>query len=410
MGDDMERIIMHIDVNNAFLSWTAVDLLRNGYKEDIRNTYAVIGGDEKTRNGIVLAKSTPAKKVGIVTAETLYSARKKCKFLHVYPPNFTIYQEMHNKLFKILYSYSPDIEIASIDECYFDYGKVKNLYGNEIDFAHSLKDRIKSELGFTVNIGIANNKLCAKMASDFTKPDKVHTLYSYEVKEKMWPLPIGDLFGIGKQTVPKLKAIGIETIGDLASYNPTILGRYFKNQSNRMIEMACGIDYSVVDSSTYIPKGIGHEITLEKDTTSKQELYKHLFLLSEMVGKRLRKQEQYANVICVILKDNFFKRRSKQRKIKNATNITSEIYKISKEIFDSFYTGEMVRLIGIRLDDLVDNSMYQTSLFDDFEKREKEEKIDKVIDELNKKLGSNVIKKASLVSNNMKKHGLLDKE
>lgn len=407
MGDDMERIIMHIDVNNAFLSWTAIDLLNKGYKTDIRNSFAVIGGDEKTRNGIVLAKSTPAKKLGIVTAETLYSARLKCKYLKVYPPNFKFYQEMHNKFLKILEKYSPDIEVASIDECYLDYGKVKKLYGDEVEFAYKLKEEIKKELGFTVNIGIANNKLCAKMASDFSKPDKVHTLYEYEVKEKMWPLPIGDLFGIGRQTVPKLKALGIETINDLANYDLVILAKYFKNQAKKMIEIANGIDYSIVDSSEYIPKGIGHEITLEKDITDKEVLYKKLFLLSEMVGKRLRKQNQYANVICVILKDNFFKRKSRQRKLKNATDITSEIYKISKEILDEFYNGEAIRLIGIRLDDLVYESPYQTSLFDDLNKRDKEEKIDKVIDEINAKLGKQAVKKASLVNTDIKRKELL---
>ena len=314
---------------------------------------------------------------------------------------------MHNKFLKILEKYSPDIEVASIDECYLDYGKVKKLYGDEVEFAYKLKEEIKKELGFTVNIGIANNKLCAKMASDFSKPDKVHTLYEYEVKEKMWPLPIGDLFGIGRQTVPKLKALGIETIKDLANYDLVILAKYFKNQAKKMIEIANGIDYSIVDSSEYIPKGIGHEITLEKDVTDKEVLYKKLFLLSEMVGKRLRKQNQYANVICVILKDNFFKRKSRQRKLKNATDITSEIYKISKEILDEFYNGEAIRLIGIRLDDLVYESPYQTSLFDDLNKRDKEEKIDKVIDEINAKLGKQAVKKASLVNTDIKRKELL---
>ena len=181
---------MHIDVNNAFLSWSAIDLLNKGSKYDIRNSYAVIGGDEKARRGIVLAKSNSAKKMGIVTAETLYSAKKKCPALRIYPPNFEFYHLMSNRLFEILHKYTSDIEVASIDECYMDYGKIKRLQGNEIEFAYKVQKEIFDTLGFTVNIGIANNKLCAKMASDFSKPFKVHTLYQNEIKEKMHPLPV----------------------------------------------------------------------------------------------------------------------------------------------------------------------------------------------------------------------------
>ena len=181
----MENIIFHIDVNNAFLSWTAVKLLNSGYKYDIRNSYAIIGGDESGRHGIVLAKSTPAKKLGIKTAETIYSAKKKCRVLKVYPPDYELYRRMSKSLFNLLSKYTCDIEIASIDECYLDYGKVKNLYGDEILFAEKLKKEIYDTLGFTVNIGIANNKLCAKMASDFSKPNKIHTLYKSEIETKI---------------------------------------------------------------------------------------------------------------------------------------------------------------------------------------------------------------------------------
>ena len=186
----MERIIMHIDVNNAFLSWTALELLQNGSKYDIRNSYAVIGGDPSARKGIVLAKSNPAKKQGVVTAETLYSAKKKCPVLRVYKPNYSFYQKMSNSMFQLLYKYTPDIEIASIDECYLDYTPIKHIYGDPLDFAKKIQSEIYENLGFTVNIGIANNKLCAKMASDFEKPFKIHTLYENEITLKMWPLKV----------------------------------------------------------------------------------------------------------------------------------------------------------------------------------------------------------------------------
>ena len=355
----MERIIFHIDVNNAFLSWTAIDLLNQGYKYDIRESYAVIGGDPKARKGIVLAKSNACKKLGIYTSMNLYEAKRRCSVLKIYPPNYKFYNEMSNKLFELLNKYTPDIEVASIDECYLDYAKVKKLYGDELQFAKKIQKEIYETLGFTVNIGIANNKLCAKMASDFSKPNKIHTLYDNEIKNKMYPLPVNDLFMIGKKTSEKLINLGIKTIGDLANFPYEKLYVYFKKQANFLINQAKGIDDSEVDSETYVPKGISNEITLDKDVIRKEDLYPYLLNLSELVSIRLRKQKKYATVICVILKDNYFKRKSHQRKLNNATNITSEIYKFSKEILDEMWNEDRIRLICIRLDKLVVNVNYQ---------------------------------------------------
>ena len=390
----MERIIMHIDVNNAFLSWTALYLLKNGSKYDIRNSYAVIGGSESTRSGIVLAKSTPAKRLGVVTGETLYSARKKCRVLKTYEPNFKFYQEMSNKMFNLISKYTPDIEIASVDECYLDYTKIKSMQGDQLEFARKLQKEIYDELGFTVNIGIANNKLCAKMASDFTKPYKIHTLYDNEIQEKMWPLEVGELFGIGKKTVPKLNQINIFTIKDLANSKPEDLYKYFKNQSESMINWANGIDNSPVISKPRIPKGIGNEITLDHDVTDIKELYKYLLFLSEKVGQRLRKQNKYARVIVVILKDNNFKKYSHQKKLETPTNNNEEIYNMAKIILREIYDDEKIRLIGIRLDNLTDKKIKQVSIFD---KIEEENNIDEVVDKLNKKY-KNIIKKATLIN------------
>lgn len=390
----MERIIMHIDVNNAFLSWTALYLLKNGSKYDIRNSYAVIGGSELTRSGIVLAKSTPAKRLGIVTGETLYSARKKCRVLKTYEPNFKFYNEMSNKMFNLISKYTPDIEIASVDECYLDYTKIKSMQGDQLEFARKLQKEIYDELGFTVNIGIANNKLCAKMASDFTKPYKIHTLYDNEIQEKMWPLEVGELFGIGKKTVPKLNQINIFTIKDLANSKPEDLYKHFKNQSESMINWANGIDNSPVISIPREPKGIGNEITLDHDVTDIKELYKYLLFLSEKVGQRLRKQNKYANVIVVILKDNNFKKYSHQKKLETPTNNNEEIYNMAKMILREIYDDEKIRLIGIRLDNLTDKKIKQVSIFD---KIEEEKNIDEVVDKLNNKY-KNIIKKATLIN------------
>lgn len=384
---------MHIDVNNAFLSWTAVSLLEAGFKYDIRDSYAVIGGDEEARHGIVLAKSMKAKKMGIKTAETLYSARKKCRALRVYKPDYKMYKQKSNSLFEYLKTYTPDIEIASIDECYLDYSSVKNLYGDPILFAHQLKDDIYDKLGFTVNVGIANNKLCAKMASDFLKPNKVHTLFMNEIEEKMYPLFIGDLFGIGKKTTEKLQKLNINTIADLAHADPNFLYKYFKNQASNMILWAKGIDNSPVISTVQSPSSISNEITLDHDVINKEEIYKYLDILSKQVSLRLRKEKKYASVVVVVLKDVTFRRKQHQKKITNATNITKEIFDVAKEILDEMYLDVGIRLIGLRLDGLKTNVTYQTSLFENVKERSHDEKIDSLIDEIQNKYGVNTIQK-----------------
>lgn len=389
----MERIIMHIDVNNAFLSWTAIELLNNGSKYDIRKSYAVIGGDPKARKGIVLAKSMPAKKQGVVTAETLYSAKKKCPALRVYNPNYAFYQEMSHKLFELLYKYTPDIEIASIDECYLDYTNVKHLYGNELDFAKKIQQEIYDNLGFTVNIGIANNKLCAKMASDFEKPFKIHTLYQDEISSKMWPLKVGDLFGVGKKTVPKLEKLNIYTIYDLAHADVNTLNTYFKNQSQDLINRANGIDTSPVISTPPEPKGLGSEITLPKDVEAREEIYKYLTILSEEVSLRLKKQRKYASTVTIILKDNMFKRSTHQKKLINAIKNSEDILKVAKDLYNELKYDKPIRLIGIRLNNLTDTVIHQVSLFEDLAHVDRENELDIVIDNLKDKYGLKIIKK-----------------
>lgn len=392
----MKRIIMHIDVNNAFLSWTAVKMLKEGFKYDIRNSYAIIGGDEASRRGIVLAKSMPAKKMGVVTGETLYMARKKCPKLKSYPPDYKFYKMMSDSMFDLIRNYSPDIEQMSIDECFLDYTPVKKLYGDEVKFAYKLKKEIYDKLGFTVNVGIANNKLCAKMGSDFSKPYKVHTLFEEEVKSKMWPLKVDDLFGIGKKTAIKLHDLNINTIYDLAYADENKLYKYFKNQSKYMIDSAWGRGSDYVNSTPDDPKGIGNETTLNHNIFDKEELHSYLLALSENVCLRLRRQNKYAYVVVVTLKDRFFKRYSHQKRLVNATNITEEVYNTAKEILSEMNTEDGIRLIGVRLDGLSASSNHQTSLFESIDVREDNNVLDKTVDEIKEKYGFKAIKKASL--------------
>ena len=391
----MNKIIMHIDVNNAFLSWTAVDMLKKGYDIDIRNIEAIIGGDESMRHGIVLAKSIPAKKKGVKTAETIRDAKRKCNNLKIFPPDYKLYQEMSNKLFNLISNYTPDIEKLSVDECFIDYTKIKNLYGDSIKFAYKLKNEIKKELGFTVNIGIANNKLCAKMASDFLKPDRVHTLFENEIESKMYPLPIEDLYGVGKSSSKKLRELGINTIGDLANSNYDKLYKYFKNQTNRIINSAKGIDDSIVVSKRPEEQGISNSTTTSHNLNTLSEIYKYLYPLVENVCVRLRKKNKYASLIGVMLKDKNFKVYSHQRKLKNPTSNTDEIYNISKELIKELWNGEGIRLVGVSLSKLSNSLSHQISLFEDLSEVENNNELDKVIDNLKNTYGSSIIKRAS---------------
>ena len=354
---------MHIDVNNAFLSWSAIDLINKGSKYDIRTSYAAIGGDEKARRGIVLAKSSSAKKQGVVTAETLYSAKKKCPALRIYPPNFEFYHYMSNRMFDLLYAYTKDIEIASIDECYLDYTKIKKDYGDELEFAKIIQKEIFDKLGFTVNIGIANNKLCAKMASDFEKPNKIHTLYNEEIKEKMFPLPIEDLFGVGKKTAAILKEMGIFTIGALANTVEENLQKKFKNQAQYLIDLANGIDNSEVISYKTDPKCISTMTTLPTDAININEIKELLKNQANHISLTLKEEKKYAYVVTAILKNKNFQNISKQITLFNPTNDENDIYENALKKMEQIWDKNGVRLIGIRVSSLVSNYYYQDSIF-----------------------------------------------
>jgi len=391
-----ERIIVHIDVNNAFLSWSAVLLLKQGYKQDIRKIPAIIGGDEKKRHGIVLAKSPVAKRFGVVTAETLYSAKKKCPPLQIFPPNYEWYYEKSRELMKYLSQYTPVMEQFSVDECFLDMTGTSYLYKDYLSLAYKIKEEIKNSFGYTVNIGIANNKLCAKMASDFEKPDKVHTLFENEIKEKLWPLPVRDLFMVGKKTALALQKLNIKTVKELAESSDALLYKYFKNQSVYLKEAANGIDSSKVEARSSKNESISISETLPYDYYDEEKLREVLFRQTEEVARQLRYKKQYTKTIAVIFKNNGFMSYSAQIGLFNATDKTEEIYKTVCEIFKKNWKQDPIRLIGVRLANLTDKKEKQLSLFDEKNDREEDDKIQKTLDEINRKYGSTKIAPASL--------------
>lgn len=389
----MKKQILHVDVNNAFLSWTAVEMLKNGSETDIREIPAIIGGDETKRSGIVLAKSMKAKECGIKTADTIYQARIKCPNIKIFSSNFKVYKKYSNELYKLLLEYTDKIERFSIDECFLDMTEylMKDTLLNK---AKEISRRVKEELGFTVNIGVAHNKLLAKMASDFAKPDKIHTLFEDEISKKMWPLPISDLFMLGKKSVPKLYNMQIRTIGELAKADVTTLSKKFGKHGRQMWEYANGIDNSEVQYKEEKPKCIGNSITLSENITEIEKLQEILLALAEQVSYRLRKHDLLANTVRVQLRTKDFQDTSHQSKLAVASSTTREIYQKAKELLAQMFHRHMsIRLIGLSVDNLIEKNNIQMSLFNQ-NLNEKQEKLDKVVDELKNKYGYNSVTRA----------------
>lgn len=391
----MERIIFHIDVNNAFLSWTAVYLLSKGEKLDIRTIPSIIGGDESKRRGVVLAKSPVAKRYGVKTAETIYSAKKKCPNLKVYAPNFELYKIASDKMYGYLCQYTPIIQRYSIDECFIDLTGTKYIYNDYIKLATKIKEDIKKNFGFTVNVGIGNNRLCAKMASDFEKPDKIHTLYNNEIKEKMWPLPIEDLFMVGKKTAEKMKELNINKIGDLANTDITLLKKHFKNQAQFYKESALGIDNSKVETKHPKSESISTTETLPYDYNDKIKLQNVLLHQTDELTRQLREKKLFAQTVGITFKNSQFEKYSHQTKLEIPTNKTEEIYNIVITLFKKSWKEDAIRNIGIRLGNLTKTRTEQISIFS-MEEEKEEEKVQDIIDSINKKYKSTTITLASM--------------
>ena len=400
----MQQIIFHIDVNSAFLSWTAVEQLKAGSECDLRTIPSIIGGNQESRHGIVLAKSVPAKKYGIVTGEPVANALRKCPNLTMAPPNHKMYREYSKRLMAFLMNYTPDIEQVSVDECYMDFTGIAHRYTSPVSAAFEIKDAVYKEFGFTVNIGISTNHLLAKMASDFEKPNKVHTLFPEEIPAKMWPLPVSDLYMAGRSSVEVLQKLEIRTIGELAKADPELLELHLKSHGRTLWEFANGNAGSKVIRERVENKGIGNSTTLARDATTEEEAKKVLLWLAETVGGRVRKEGVKAKMVSVEIKYSTFRTVSHQKQLYRATNTDKVIYDTACELFHELWNGEPIRLLGIRTSKLVDKAEpEQMSIFDlqaameqENPKSEKQEKLDKALDQIRKKYGEGAVIRGSL--------------
>ena len=389
------RIIFHIDVNSAYLSWTAVEQLKNGAKVDIRTIPAIIGGDQKSRHGIVLAKSIPAKKYGIRTGEPVANAFRKCPNLKTYLPDHQMYREYSRKLMEFLRTYTTHIEQVSVDECYLDYTTIASRFSSPEEGAAYIRNYIYSHFGFTVNVGISSNKVLAKMASDFEKPNKTHTLFPDEIQKKMWPLPISSLFMAGHASVAVLQKLDIHTIGDLARMDPAILSLHLKSHGKMLWEYANGIDNSSIESEPSQAKGIGNSTTLASDLTTAQEAYSILLQLSTKVGHRLEKAGQSANNLCVEIKYSTFDKYTRQMPLSSPTQDGKKLYHAACHLFDTLWNGNPIRLLGVRAGKLTDaDEPVQLDLFSyDPKAIEKEQKMERAMDKIREKFGKDLIQK-----------------
>lgn len=395
---EQNRLIFHIDVNSAFLSWESVDRLEKDPEAlDLRTIPSAVGGDEKARHGIVLAKSTPAKKYGITTGEPLVHALKKCPELKIVPPHFDTYIRKSRQLMDILSDYTPDIEKFSIDEAFLDMTSTIHLFGPPLTVANQIRERVAKELGFTVNIGIAPNKLLAKMASDFKKPDMCHTLFSYEIEKKMWPLPIGELFFVGHSARKKMESIGIHTIGELAACNVNYLKHLLGEKYAILIHnYACGIDHEPVEEREPLNKGYGNSTTLSRDIDDLEAACQVLLSLCETVGARLRQDRVLCDCVCVEIKDWDFHSQSHQMTLNNPTDSTSIIYETACKLIKDFWDKTPLRLIGVRTTKITEDGYCQLNLFESEQSRKRKE-MEKAVDTIRNKFGTDSVKRASFL-------------
>ena len=395
----MKSIIFHLDVNSAFLSWEAVYRIthRQGTL-DLREVASAVGGDMSMRHGIILAKSIPAKKYGIQTGETIMEARRKCPNLILVPPNYSLYEKCSAALMKILREYSDVVEQYSIDEAFIDMSTTCHLFGTPEEAAAQIKDHIKNELGFTVNVGISCNRLLAKMASDFKKPDQIHTLYPEEIREKMWPLPVSDLFFVGRATAKKLFSMGIRTIGELAAADPIWLKNTLKKQGETIWAFANGIDCSPVMASPPANKGYGNSTTTPCDVVEAAEANKVLLALAETVGSRLRADGVTIEVIAVGIRYSDLSYMSHQKKLLSATNLTAEIYKAAGELFLELWNGRPIRHLAIHTSKAqAEDFIRQIDLFDETD-YEKLARMDKAVDDIRKRFGIDAFMRATFLN------------
>ena len=393
-----ERVIFHVDANSAFLSWTAAYRVRVlGETLDLRDVPAVIAGDKASRHSIILAKSGPAKKYGIQTGEPLFQALEKCPDLMVAPPDYGLYVEASRHFVQMLRQFSPMVQQYSIDEAWVDMTGTERIFGAPRLAAEKMRQRIWDELGFSVNIGISSNKLLAKMAGDFEKPNKVHTLFPKEMEGKMWCLPVRDLFLVGSATEKKLKGLGIYTIGDLAKADLSVIKKRLGKYGELIWHYANGRNAEMVTPEPAENKGYSNSTTTPEDILTIAHAHRVILSLCETVAMRMRQDGKCGRCVSVHLRTSEFHHFSHQAVLHGATNITSELFDAACRIFDEVWDGVTpLRQLGVQITRLSDEPYQQYDLFSGMSpvQYEKKLRLDEAVDSLRDKFGEDIIRRA----------------
>lgn len=366
-------------------------MLQSG-REDIRLIPSAISADRNSRRAVILAASIPAKKFNIRTGESLASALLKCPDLFLAKPDFEFYRECSEQMFAICREYTPLVEKFSIDECFMDMSGMQLIYEDLMQLAEQLRERIYSTLGFTVNIGVGSNRLLAKTASDFEKPNRVHSLFTEELQDKFWILPISALFSVGRSTDKKLQKAGITTIGAAAAADLRRLQRLLGVKAGtRIHEYANGLDNSPVRSGERKAKGYSASKTMEHDLILAEEAYKVLLFLADSVASAMRADNRRCSVVTVTIRDPFFNDLSHQKQLPMPTDITSEIFEISRQLFDELWNLDVpIRLLGVAISGVSSAACEQLSLFPE-PQRDRMKRLDLAIDKIRGKFGKNSI-------------------
>ena len=389
----MKRIIFHIDQNCYFAS---VEMIS---RPELRNVPMAVAGDAKVRHGIILAKNEPAKKYGIKTAEAIWQAQAKCPDLVLVDAHHEKYEFYSKKLREMYSEYTDKVEPFGLDECWLDMTGIVSYYDEAEEVALEIRNRVKEEFKLTCSVGISFNKVFAKLGSDYKKPDATTVFTDQNWQEKIWPLPVSDLLFVGKHTADKLAKINVKTIGDLAKTDVEFINRYLGKNGVGLWEYANGLDDSPVAESGYkrIPKSVGNSTTTAEDMTSDRQIERTLHMLSESVASRLRRHGLKGTVVQITVRDRDLGIYEKQGILYRATDDAKDIYQAARDLFKNSYDwNKGVRSIGVRCTKLVrSDSGEQLSLFAEAQKSERDERLNKAIDDINRRYGTGVIRSAA---------------